>query len=63
MYMRGHEMFILHEAKTVQTEEEIRDFRGGRGIKFFRPMKPIQQASILNYPVQLASIFIHTSHF
>ena len=34
--MYGHEMFILHEAKAMQTEEEIRDFRGGRGINFFR---------------------------
>ena len=63
MYMCGHDMFILNEAKTIQTEEEIRDFRGGRRIKFFWPMKVIQQASNLNHPVQLTSIFIHTSPF
>ena len=40
--MYGQEMFVLHEARELQTDKEIRDFRGGAGIKFFRPMKTCQ---------------------
>jgi hypothetical protein len=28
--VRGHEIFILHEAKIMQTVEEIWDFQSGR---------------------------------
>jgi hypothetical protein len=59
--MCGHEMFILREAKTMQTEEEIRDFRGGRRIKFFRSMKPRQQASNLTIHYN-SRLFLSTLH-
>jgi hypothetical protein len=34
--LHGHEMFILHEAKTMQTEGE---FKILEALKKFRPMK------------------------
>jgi len=51
--MYGQEMFVLHEARELQTDKEIRDFRGGAGVKFFRPMKTCQQASNLNHPIKI----------